>query len=110
LRNINKTIFTWPPPKTNEPSLLRSFKGIHDASRALNAGNVVPSPKPSRNRNAIRASGPPHFIAAGVNNVNIAVDKIPKLNVYFPPNLSANSPPGKCVITYPQKNDDKIIP
>lgn len=35
-------ILTCPPPKTKEPSLLRSFKGIHAASNELNAGKVVP--------------------------------------------------------------------
>lgn len=50
---------TCPPPNTSEPNLLRSLKGIHIANKALNAGNVVPSPKPSKNRRAIRAGAPP---------------------------------------------------
>lgn len=35
-------LLTCPPPKTNDPNLLRSLRGIHVAKRALRAGNVVP--------------------------------------------------------------------
>lgn len=54
-----------PPPNTNDPILLLSFRGIHIAKRALNAGNVVPSPNPSKNRRIIKAVGPPSSIVIG---------------------------------------------
>lgn len=39
------------------------------------------------------------MITAGVIKVKIAVDKIPRPSVYFPPNFSDKRPPGTCVIT-----------
>lgn len=41
----------------------------------------------------------PQFITTGVIRVKIAVDRIPKPSVYFPPNFSDKMPPGMCVIT-----------
>lgn len=126
-------VLTCPPPNTNDPNLLLSVRGIHDASNALNAGKVVPSPRPISARNMMRAVAPPlkqkthHFrypfdafqwvllnphqkssphtkhlpcsTQYGVIRVNIAVDKMPKDNVYLPPNRSASTPPGRCVST-----------
>jgi hypothetical protein len=36
----------------------------------------------------------PHLITTGVMIVNMAVDRIPKLSVYLPPNFSDKIPPG----------------
>lgn len=79
----------------------------------FSAGNVVPSPTPSKIRRTISQGAPPdnvydlftcqvisydyaspHFIVIGVISVKIAVDKIPKLSVYFPPYLADSTPPG----------------
>lgn len=39
----------------------------------------------------------PQLITAGVMSVKIAVDRIPKLRVYFPPYLAESTPPGMWV-------------
>lgn len=48
--------------------------------------------------------------AKGVMRVQIVEINKPKPNTCFPPTLSAKSPPGIWVITYPQKNALSIIP
>jgi hypothetical protein len=85
--------------------------GIQAASKVLRAGNVVPSPIPSKTRSTINQGAPPdnfkhrwrlhkkcivspHSIVIGVMSVKIAVDKMPKLSVYFPPNIDDKTPPG----------------
>lgn len=46
----------------------------------------------------------PHLITTGVMIVKIAVERMPKPSVYFPPNFSDKSPPGMCVITLRRNN------
>lgn len=46
----------------------------------------------------------------GVIILAIVASSVPPSNIDFPPYFVAKTPPGICVIKYPQKNDDKIIP
>jgi hypothetical protein len=53
------------------------------------------SPRPSRKRTAMSQPAPPLVAASGVNNVKIAVLRMPKPRAYLPPNFSASIPPGR---------------
>lgn len=59
------------------------------------------SPKPSITLIMNRPTVPPTLTAQGVKIVAIDVLKSPKPIVHLPPNLSAISPPGRWVMTYP---------
>lgn len=56
-------------------------------------------------RSTNRAGAPPHRTTMGVMTVHTAVDRSPRPSTHLPPNLSANIPPGKCVMTQPQQNE-----
>lgn len=57
-----------------------------------------------------RSHAKPPLAATGTISVNTDVHRMPRPKVYFPPNLSAKSPPGMCVQTYPQKKELRINP
>ena len=73
---------TWDPPKINAPALLLSLTGIQAETRVFRAGNVVPSPNPSRTRIAIKPPAPPYWTLKSIKLLkwsNLSLWKIKKV-------------------------------
>lgn len=50
----SRFVLTVDPPYASEPSVVRSFSGIHEANKSVNPAYIVPSPRPLNTRNIIK--------------------------------------------------------
>mmetsp|Transcript_2369 Transcript_2369/g.6385 ORF Transcript_2369/g.6385 Transcript_2369/m.6385 type:complete len:335 (-) Transcript_2369:531-1535(-) len=97
-------------PLYTSPRLrLRNLRGTHFATTAFIAGMATPSPIPIMTRTNARTEIPMPA-ANGVSAVASDHHTTPRPSTYFPPYLSARTPPSTCVHRYPQKKDDCMIP
>lgn len=91
---------TYAPEYDIVASFERSMGGAQRAQTPCIAGNVTPSPTPSKMRTRMNTQSGNFFATMGVTTVSTAVPNTPTPKTHFPPNFVASQPPSTWVNMY----------